>query len=511
MDSSSIAAFTGFVDLLCERLGGTALLCSDDFFASMDNLVREPAAVFIADKFTQRGKWMDGWESRRKRVPGHDWCILRLGVAGRIAGVDIDTAHFLGNHAPFASIDACVAATDVSAEQLRDAQSWTEIVPQVALQLGSHNFFSAVSAGPWTHIRLNMFPDGGIARLRIFGEPEVDPSAFADQAEFDLVAAINGGRALACSDHFFGVMNNLLLPGRAENMGGGWESRRRRGPGHDWVIVRLGVPGVVDRLEIDTHHFKGNYPDRCEVQGICWPDAPVTALRDSPDWQRVLGTTFLKADDRRICEDLPACRPFTHLRLNIAPCGGVSRLRAWGQAVTLATHGSDTLLRKLNEASEDQARELLMRCCGSRRWADGMLSQRPFHSRAQLCGHAEVVWWGLGDADWLEAFSHHPRIGADVAKLREKYASTADWSSGEQAAVGQATEETLKALAEGNKAYEQRYGFIFIVCASGKSADEMLALLQSRMHRERDSELRVAAGEQVKITRLRLAKLEEAS
>jgi allantoicase len=494
---SDISAFSGLVDL---AHGGRVLGCSDDFFAEASRLLLPGDPVFIPGRYTDRGKWMDGWESRRRRVPGHDWCILALGLPGAVRGVDINTAHFLGNHPPFAALEGCHAPADATLESLLDEAEWTEILPETALQRGAHNLAASRASGCFTHLRLRIYPAGGVARLRVYGDPAPPESS----GEVDLVGLAQGGRALACSDMFFSPMNNLLRPDEPEDMGGGWETRRSRPPGEDWVILALGRSGRLTSLTVGTLHFKGNYPDRCRVEAIRWPDAPAHALIQCPDWTEIVPVTPLRAHhNHRLPVTDPG--PWTHLRLRIIPDGGISRLRAWG--VADASTPTDPLLALLNEATEQQARELLARCCGSRRWVAAMLSARPFVSRAHLHGTAEVSWWRLAPSDWREAFTHHPRIGADRAKLRERFASTADWSAAEQSGVQGASEEVIDALADGNIAYEARFGHIFIVCASGLTADEMLVRLNARMHSEPHIELARAAGEQAKITRLRLEKL----
>jgi allantoicase len=505
-DAPAAAAFPGCIDLASAALGGEALLATDEFFAGKENLLRPERAAFDPNAYTDRGKLMDGWESRRKRVPGHDWCLVKLGVPGRIRGVDIDTAFFLGNHPPFASVDA-VFLPGATAEELRDAATWVEIVPQVPLRRGSQNLAATLPAGAegvWTHLRLNIYPDGGVARLRAYGEPvPAEHVVHEVHGLVDLAVATHGGRAVACSDSFFASMDNLLLPGRAPHMGHGWETRRSRPPGQDWIIVQLGQPGRIERLDVDTAHFKGNYPDRCAVDAICWPGAPPEALTRSPDWVNVVPSTKLRADMGHLLS-LTSTGPWTHLRLRIFPDGGVSRLRAYGTPdPAFAGVAPDPLVTAVNAA--DAA--VLTRCNGSHRWVEAMLAAGPFVSRAHLFGEAERLWWRLGDGDWKEAFTHHPRIGADLATLRAKYARTADWSAGEQAGIAGAADDTLRALADGNAAYEARFGFLFLVCATGKSAAEMLALLDERMGNAPDAELRIAAGEQVKITRLRLEKL----
>jgi allantoicase len=339
------ATFTGLVDLADEGLGGQALAASDEFFAPKECLLRSGRGEFDAAAYTDRGKLMDGWESRRRREPGHDWCIVRLGVPGVVRILDIDTNHFLGNHPPYASVDALRVDPSTRPEALLEA-SWTEILPQVPLRPGSQNVF-AVRPEPawprsWTHLRLNIFPDGGVARFRAHGDVDPDWSVVdvddevrgrIEPGEVDLASMRNGGLALACSDMFFGPMNNLLRPGRADNMGGGWETRRRRGPGFDWIVVRLGAPGTVGFIEVDTNHFKGNCPRACSLEGITAPGAPLTELVDeSAAWRAVLPESTLSPHTRHFFRDEIVQRgPFSHVRLSIYPDGGVSRLRVFGR------------------------------------------------------------------------------------------------------------------------------------------------------------------------------------
>ncbi len=325
------ATFSSLVDLAAERVGGKALLASDEFFAEKENLLKPGRGIFIPDKYTERGKWMDGWESRRKRTPGHDWCIIKLGLPGQIKGVDIDTNHFLGNNPAYASMSACVADSATSGDNLTRV-AWTEILPRSPLQPGSQNLFGIFSQHYWTHLRLNIYPDGGVARLRVYGDVLPDWTRFAPDALVDLAAIENGGKACACSDMFFSHMDNLIMPGRSANMGDGWETKRRRGPGYDWIILKLGRPGLIKKLEVDTNHFKGNYPDQCSLDTCFSPDQTVDLLTwPNATWTEILPKVKLQADNRHFFEnELNVTAPATHVRLNIYPDGGVSRLRVLG-------------------------------------------------------------------------------------------------------------------------------------------------------------------------------------
>lgn len=354
--ATATATFSGLVDLAAGTLGGRALGASDEFFAGAENLLQPGRALFVEGKFTDHGKWMDGWESRRKRGSSNtgsfnDWCVIALGAPGQVVGFDIDTQHFVGNHPPFASVDGLWApdlpegATALPAllgGQYKDA--WAELLEQAPLRPDAQNLFAALRRGPVTHVRLNIFPDGGVARFRVFGRvhPSWEAPAQLDTETWarvvpelrDLAALRNGGLALACSDAFFGPMNNLLLPGRPENMGGGWETRRRRGPGlermSDWILVKLGARGAPAVVEIDTCHFKGNFPDRASVEAL---DAPagtrITDLIGADGWRPLVPETKLSADARHFFS--VSGPPATHVRLNVLPDGGVARLRIWGR------------------------------------------------------------------------------------------------------------------------------------------------------------------------------------
>lgn len=336
MSSSTETAVTlaGLIDLAAERIGGKALLASDEFFARKENLLKPGRGVFLPDKYTERGKWMDGWESRRRRDSGHDWCIISLGFPGTIKAVDIDTNHFLGNHPTFASVEAANLAGTTAGKQLLQV-AWSEILPLSPLKPGLQNIFFVGNDERWNHIRLNIHPDGGVARLRVYGDAAPDWSTISPDTTVDLAFVGNGGKVVAASDMFFGSKENLIMPGRATTMGEGWETKRRRGSGNDWAILQLGRPGIISKIEVDTNHFKGNYPDRCSIDGVHAPGASIDVLtRDELAWSVLLPETKLHAHKRHFFErelkKIPAC---SHIRLNIFPDGGVSRLRVLGRYV----------------------------------------------------------------------------------------------------------------------------------------------------------------------------------
>ncbi len=334
-----MSSFSERIDLAAERVGGQALLANDEFFAPKENLLKPGRGVFIEGKYTDRGKWMDGWETRRRRVPGHDWCILRLGLAGVIQGVTVDTHHFKGNHPESCSLDACLAPTELSGQDLT-AVEWTEIVPRTRLEPHTENELAVIPPGNprrFSHVRLNIFPDGGVARLRIWGVVQPDWERLRREPRLDLLAIEHGGRPLSCSDRFFSDPLNLIMPGRGIDMGDGWETRRRRGPGYDWVVLALGARGVLAEAVVDTCHFKGNYPDSCSLEGCDLsagePLAREPLAPDACSWQLLLPQTLLSAD-REHRFQLASTSPLTHVRFNIFPDGGVSRLRLFGRPVS---------------------------------------------------------------------------------------------------------------------------------------------------------------------------------
>ena len=325
--------FTNLADLASARVGGRAIAANDDFFAPKSNLVKAEPPIFIPGKYTTRGKWMDGWESRRRRVPGHDWCIVALGMRGAVHGVNVDTSHFTGNYPSHCSIEAVDMPRGVSKSIYAvEGAPWTTILEKTALRGNGDNLIAISDRRSWTHLRLSIYPDGGVARLRVYGEVTADWARVAPgRRVVDLALITNGGLFMGASDLHYGTRGALIMPGRAKNMGDGWETRRRRGPGHDWAIIRLGHPGVISKIEIDTNHFKGNYPDRASLEGAMAPHAGIEALQ-AATWSPILPETKMSANKRHFFagKQLHHKGPFSHVRLNMFPDGGISRLRVHG-------------------------------------------------------------------------------------------------------------------------------------------------------------------------------------
>ncbi|MFP5040189.1 allantoicase [Parasediminibacterium sp. JCM 36343] len=323
-------AFAQLTDLAAERLGGQVLYATDDFFAEKENLLKKGRGIFITDKYTERGKWMDGWESRRKRTTGHDWAVIQLATPGKIVGFDIDTNFFLGNHPPHASVEG-VYLDDASSITDWEAVTWEEILGKSHLDAGSQNFYECKSEKLYTHLRLHIYPDGGVARLRVYGNVFKNWNVVGADETIDLAAAINGGQAIACNDMFFSDMSNLIMPGRGVNMGDGWETKRNRTPNNrDWVILQLAIPGIINKILVDTCHFKGNYPDRCSIEG-CLVATGENPLAEGTNWVTILPEQKLSADTEHYFEKpFVSTGNFSHVRLNIFPDGGVSRLRLFG-------------------------------------------------------------------------------------------------------------------------------------------------------------------------------------
>jgi allantoicase len=326
----------GTVNLASARLGAKGIFSTDEFFAPLSRMLSDDLPLWDADLYDDNGKWMDGWESRRKRVPGHDYAVIRLAMPGRIHGFDIDTQFFTGNYPPFASVEAAFSPDgDPNAE---DDAAWTEILAKAPLGPSAHHFFeNSDKEKVWTHLRLHIYPDGGVARLRVYGTAFFDWSKVGNDEAIDLGYIFHGAKSLAWSDAHYGHPDKMLGLGRGLNMGDGWETKRRRGPGHDWAIIRLGHPGTIRRVIVDTQFFKGNYPDTCELLGANLPglgdqlsEAEIAA---SESWTPILARQKLQMDHIHEYSGSAAVAdigPITHVRYAMHPDGGTMRLRLFG-------------------------------------------------------------------------------------------------------------------------------------------------------------------------------------
>ena len=502
-----LADFTDLIDLANERLGGAAVACSDDFFAGMDALTKAKDAVFDEDAYGDRGKIMDGWESRRSHrnetdadgTPSrHDWCLVRLGAPGIVRGVVIDTAFFRGNFPSHAALEGTSVEGQPSPQELL-AASWVTLLDKSALQGNHKNRFVVASGRRVTHVRLKIYPDGGVARLRVHGEPLADLRRVGGvDTDLELSSALLGGNVVSCSDMFFGSRHNLLYPGLSGGMHDGWETRRSRRVGHDWAVVKLGVRGVGTRIVADTSHFKGNCPESFAL------DATAHFSGDGTAWTEVLPAQRLQPHTQHVFFDGIAPVDATHVRIRIVPDGGLARFRFFGRP---SDTGRDAhRLARINAMLPKEADAQFLTCCGARAWAAQMAGARPFADRAALEAAMATAFSHLTEHDWLEAFAAHPRIGGSKPEGHATATSQA-LSSHEQHGMAAASLAVRTRMQELNAAYLQKHGFIYIVKATGKSADEMLQLLEARVKNDRAVELVNAAEEQKKITALRVDKL----
>lgn len=478
----------GLVDLAERRMGGMVLAASDEFFAPKEALLEPDPPTFDPTAYTVRGKLMDGWETRRRREPGSDWCVIRFGAPGIVRRLVVDTRHFRGNAPEAVAVDAALV------DDLRDVPGngdWAPLLERTAVRADHVNELEVHGGTLATHVRLRIHPDGGVSRLRVRGTVVPDLRTVAGHdGRLDLAALVNGALVTEASGELFSSRHNLIRVGDARDMGDGWETRRRRDDGHDWVVVRLATVGLVDLVEIDTTHFRGNHPVAFEVEardatggGAWWP------LLDRQRLGPHLRHRFTVAEPR----------PATHVRLHIFPDGGVARLRLPGRVTRAGWERAG--LRRFNALPQRHAIGVLLACCASTRWARQVAAGRPYADLAELRSANAMVWWSLGEADWEEAFSAHPRIGDRTGPVHTRR---------EQAGTADATTATLQALERGNRVYEERFGRVFLICATGRSADQMLTALEDRLDADPADELRTAAEQQRRITDLRLAAMLDA-
>jgi allantoicase len=362
--------FTRLPDLASRALAGSVVHANDELFAQRENLIKPGPSVFAEDDFGHKGKVYDGWETRRRREPGHDYAVVRLGVPGVVHGVVIDTAWFKGNYPPYASVEATSVEGALSPEELEQA-TWETIVPKAAIKGDSENPFEVSDGRRWTHVRLSIYPDGGVARFRVHGEPVPDPR-FLD-GTVDLAALEHGADVVDCSNMFYSSPVQILQPGRARIMGDGWENARRRDDGNDHVTVRLAARGHVRRVEIDTSYFVGNAAGWASLRGI---DATGNDLGDDAAWFEIVPRTRLQPDTRHFFRSA-STDAATHVRLDVFPDGGLARLRVHGELDDRSRR--DAVLRWLDLLPVDHAAQGLATSGGvSDQDAADLAARRPF-------------------------------------------------------------------------------------------------------------------------------------
>ena len=475
------------VDLATARYGGAVVWCSDEFFAAASNLVSPVPPIWQEGVFTDHGKWMDGWETRRRRDEGFDSCVVRLGLPGIVNSVVVDTSYFTGNYPESFSVDAC----GVAPEQLEQAE-WVELLPRTPLSGDTVASFEVDDDHRVTHLRLNIYPDGGVARIRAEGDPIPEMDLVCPEGrDVDLAVATVGGRGQEASDAHYSSPENLVSPTEPEGMWDGWETARRRGPGNDWAVISLGLPGAIRAVDVDTRHFKGNAPGWVSLDVAC----------GDGEWKEACDRVAVDPDTVNRVE-LPGPMEADRVRLNVFPDGGVARLRVWGQPEQEAASG--IRMRYLNALLTQEARRFFQTACASGAWVAEMASHGPYSTPVAVLEAAEHAFERLTEDDWLEAFSAHPRIG-------ERHgAQTAEgeaMSASEQTGVESRDHDLTRAMADANRSYEERFGYTYIVRAAGRTGEEMLALARSRLENEAGEELSVAAGQQREITRGRLRRM----
>ncbi|SHF13616.1 allantoicase [Streptoalloteichus hindustanus] len=358
--------FTDLPDLASRRVGGAVVFANDELFAEKENLVRPEEPVFQPHTFGHRGQVYDGWETRRRRDPGFDYALVRLGVPGVVRGIVVDTAWFRGNYPPEISVEGASVEGYPSPVELEHVE-WVPLVPRSAAQGDTKNVFPVAVEQRVTHVRLCLYPDGGVARLRVHGEPVVDPRLL-DVGPVDLAALENGARVLGCSNRFYSTPNNLIAPGQARVMGEGWETARRRDDGNDWVCLRLAEAGRVRLVELDTSHFVGNAPAWASVRGSLDPDNP-------DGWFDILPRARLQPDTlHRFAVEVG--QDATHVRLDVHPDGGLARLRLYGALTSSARRRLGT--RWFDLLGEQQARDVLTTAGLSTVDAHRIAARRPY-------------------------------------------------------------------------------------------------------------------------------------
>ena len=315
------------INLADPRIGTKIIFKTDDFFAAAHRILNIETPVFKDGLFDKHGKWMDGWETRRRRSKGYDYLVLKLGKPGKIFDIDIDTSHFNGNQPTHASLEGCFSRSKPNKKT-----KWTRLLGKKKLGPNKNHNFKSQNKSTFNYIRLNIFPDGGVARLRLYGKIEIDKKTINNK-NINLTSVLNGASIVGCNNEHFGRAENIIAPGKGKNMGDGWETRRSRGKNFDWLIIKFGKPGLIKKLEIDTHHFKGNYPDSCSIQtAIINKDLSNNLIvKNSKNWKFILNKSKLSAHKKHVFKKFLIKRnKENYLKINIYPDGGISRIRAFG-------------------------------------------------------------------------------------------------------------------------------------------------------------------------------------
>ena len=328
--SKKIIFTNGLIDLAQPRLGSKVIFKTDDFFASANRIIDPSPAVFKEGLFDKNGKWMDGWESRRKRTSGHDFLIIKLGKSGSINKVDVDTSHFNGNQPSMISLEGCYSKS----KNIKDLK-WKTLIGKKKTKANSHHMFKSSSKSIFTHIKLNIFPDGGVARLRLYGSISKENNKFGNKT-INLASLLNGASVIACNNEHFGKAENILAPGKAKNMGDGWETRRRRDKGFDWLILNPINGKKINKIEISTHHFKGNFPSHCSLQAAFVPNKKSSSsiIKNSVKWKFLLNKVNLSANKTHKFKNiLMKNDKINFIKINIFPDGGISRFKIFGKSI----------------------------------------------------------------------------------------------------------------------------------------------------------------------------------
>jgi len=320
----------GLIDLAQPRLGSKVIFKTDDFFASANRIIDPLPPVFKEGVFDKNGKWMDGWESRRKRNFGHDFLIIKLGKPGSINKVDVDTSHFNGNQPLMISLEGC----NSKSKNIKNFK-WKTLIGKKKTKANSHHIFNTSSKLIFTHIKLNIFPDGGVARLRLYGNISKENNNFGNKT-INLASLLNGASVVACNNEHFGKAENILAPGKAKNMGDGWETRRRRDKGFDWLILNSIKGKKIDKIEISTHHFKGNFPSHCSLQAAFIPSNKPSSsvVKSSNKWKFLMNKVNLSANKTHVFKNtLMTNNKINFIKINIFPDGGISRFKIFGRSI----------------------------------------------------------------------------------------------------------------------------------------------------------------------------------